>query len=104
MAAASAEFDRRPGKSPDEIPLLTKAWLIALQGEIAFARKKKQVKDSVVRSQLAFELNDYVQEANWASPARLEVRMDSLFSCKALASPTRCRFSSAHSELPVIRL
>ncbi len=66
FAAASAEFDSRPGKVRDEIASLTKAWLIALQEEIAFARKKKQIKSSVVPSQLAFELHAYVQEANWA--------------------------------------
>jgi len=66
FAAASAEFDSRPGKVRDEIASLTKAWLMALQGEIAFARKKKQIKTSVVPSQLAFELHAYVQEANWA--------------------------------------
>jgi AcrR family transcriptional regulator len=66
FAAASAEFDSRPGKVRDEIASLTKAWLIALQGEIAFARKKTQIKTSIVPSQLAFELHAYVQEANWA--------------------------------------
>jgi AcrR family transcriptional regulator len=66
FAAASAEFDSRPGKVRDEIASLTKAWLMALQGEIAFAREKKQIKTSVVPSQLAFELHAYVQEANWA--------------------------------------
>jgi AcrR family transcriptional regulator len=66
FAAASAEFDSRPGKVRDEIASLTKAWLMAIQAEIAFARKKKQIKSSVVSSQLAFELHAYVQEANWA--------------------------------------
>jgi AcrR family transcriptional regulator len=66
FAAASAEFDSRPGKVRDEIAALTKAWLVALKGEIAFARKKKQIKASVVPAQLAFELHAYVQEANWA--------------------------------------
>jgi len=46
--------------------LLTRAWLMALQAEVAFARRKKQIKASVVPSQLAFELHAYVQEANWA--------------------------------------
>jgi AcrR family transcriptional regulator len=66
FAAASAEFDSRPGKVRDEIALLTRAWLNALQAEVAFARRKKQMKASVVSSQLAFELHAYVQEANWA--------------------------------------
>src|ERR1700720_4416144 len=52
FAAASAEFDSRPGKVRDEIALLTRAWLMALQAEVAFARRKKQMKASVVSSQL----------------------------------------------------
>jgi AcrR family transcriptional regulator len=66
FAAASAEFDSRPGKVRDEIALLTKTWLMALQAEALYARKEKQIKASVVPSQLAFELHAYVQEANWA--------------------------------------
>src|ERR1700730_13742378 len=42
FAAASAEFDSRPGKVRDEIASLTQSWLIALEEEIAFARRKKQ--------------------------------------------------------------
>jgi AcrR family transcriptional regulator len=66
FAAASAEFDSRPGKVRDEIASLTKAWLMALEAEVSFARKEKQVKASVDPAQLAFELHAYVQEANWA--------------------------------------
>ena len=66
FAAASAEFDSRPGAVRDEIASLTKAWLIALQDEIAFARSAKQVKADVDPVQVAFELHAYVQEANWA--------------------------------------
>jgi AcrR family transcriptional regulator len=66
FAAASAEFDSRPGKVRDEIASLTQSWLIALEEEIAFARRKKQINASVVPAQLAFELHAYVQEANWA--------------------------------------
>jgi AcrR family transcriptional regulator len=66
FAAASAEFDSRPGAVRDEIASLTKAWLIALQEEIAFARSAKQVKAAVDPVQVAFELHAYVQEANWA--------------------------------------
>jgi AcrR family transcriptional regulator len=66
FAAASAEFDSRPGNVRDEIASLTKAWLTAMEREIAFAQEKKQIGNSVVPSQLAFELHAYVQEANWA--------------------------------------
>lgn len=66
FAAASAEFDSRPGPVRDEIASLTKAWLIALQDEIAFAQSLRNMKASVDPVQLAFELHAFVQEANWA--------------------------------------
>src|SRR6202521_2367497 len=66
FAAASAEFDSRPGSVRNEIATLTKAWLVALQHEVAFARSSKELRDSIDPAQLAFELHAYVQEANWA--------------------------------------
>src|SRR5215467_7389921 len=66
FAAASAEFDSRPGRVRDEIASLTKAWLIGLQDEIVFARSSKQLKTDADPVQIAFELHAYVQEAKWA--------------------------------------
>ena len=66
FAAASAEFDSRPGPIRDEIASLTKAWLDALQDEIAYAIRAKEVGPDVSPAQLAFELHAFVQEANWA--------------------------------------
>ena len=66
FAAASAEFDSRPGAVRDRIALLTKVWMVALQEEIAFAQSRKEVRPSADPAQLAFELHAYVQEANWA--------------------------------------
>jgi AcrR family transcriptional regulator len=66
FAAASAEFDSRPGVVRDQIAALTKAWMVGLQEEIRFAQSKKDVQASVNPAQLAFELHAYVQEANWA--------------------------------------
>jgi AcrR family transcriptional regulator len=66
FAAASAEFDSRPGKVRDEIASLTRAWLTALEKEVAFAQRRKQIKEKVAPRLLAFELHAYVQEANWA--------------------------------------
>src|SRR5258707_5293267 len=66
FAAASAEFDSRPGVVRDKIATLTKSWLVALQDEIAFAQSRNEIQASVVAQQLAFELHAYVQEANWA--------------------------------------
>jgi AcrR family transcriptional regulator len=66
FAAASAEFDSRPGAVRDQIATLTKAWMVALQEEIAFAQSQNEIQTSVKPARLAFELHAYVQEANWA--------------------------------------
>jgi AcrR family transcriptional regulator len=66
FAAASAEFDSRPGRVRNRIAELTKAWMLALQEEIRLAQRHKEISDSVNPEQLAFELHAYVQEANWA--------------------------------------
>ena len=66
FAAASAEFDSRPGAVRDQIADLTRAWMMSLQEEIAFAQSKKEIQSSIKPAQLAFELHAYVQEANWA--------------------------------------
>jgi AcrR family transcriptional regulator len=66
FAAASAEFDSRPGAVRDQIAALTHAWMTALQDEIAFAQSKKEILALIKPAQLAFELHAYVQEANWA--------------------------------------
>ena len=42
-AAASAEFDSRPGAVRDQIATLTKAWMVGLQEEVAFAQSKKEI-------------------------------------------------------------
>ena len=66
FAAASAEFDSRPGAVRDQIAALTRAWMVGLQEEIAFAQSRKEIQSSIKPAQLAFELHAYVQEANWA--------------------------------------
>ena len=66
FAAASAEFDSRPGAVRDKVAALTRAWMVGLQEEIAFAQSLNEMRASVNPAQLAFELHAYVQEANWA--------------------------------------
>jgi len=66
FAAASAEFDSRPGAVRDKVAALTRAWMGGLQEEIAFAQSLNEMRASVNPAQLAFELHAYVQEANWA--------------------------------------
>src|ERR1700751_444049 len=66
FAAASAEFDSRPGVVRDQIAELTRSWLAALQEEIAVSRLNKELTRSIEPAHLSFELHAYVQEANWA--------------------------------------
>lgn len=66
FAAASLEFDSRPGRVRDDVAALTKTWMHALRNEIAHARAQKEIARATVPVQLAFELHAYVQEANWA--------------------------------------
>ena len=66
FAAASLEFDSRPGPVRAEVAALCSAWLGALRDEIAFAQRQLQMSSVEAPSQLAFELHSYVQEANWA--------------------------------------
>ena len=66
FAAASLEFDSRPGRVRDNVVALTKQWMDALRNEIAYARTQKEIPVGTVPAQLAFELHALVQEANWA--------------------------------------
>lgn len=66
FAAASAEFDSRPGAVRDQIAELTRTWMVGLRDEIAFAQSQNEIQAFVNPAQLAFELHAYVQEANWA--------------------------------------
>ena len=66
FAAASLEFDSRPGRVRDDVAALTKAWMNALRNEIAYAKAQKEIAPGTIPAQLAFELHAYVQEANWA--------------------------------------
>jgi|SRR5215469_5393083 len=66
FAAASLEFDSRPGRVRDHVAALTKAWMDALRNEIAHAKSQREITRGTLPAQLAFELHAYVQEANWA--------------------------------------
>ena len=66
FAAASLEFDSRPGRVRDGVAALTKAWMDALRNEIALAKAQKEIAPGTDPAQPAFELHAYVQEANWA--------------------------------------
>ena len=66
FAAASAEFDSRPGPVRDKIVELTKAWVVGLENEVKEAQKLNQLSKKADPHQLVFELHAFVQEANWA--------------------------------------
>ena len=66
FAAASLEFDSRPGRVRNHVAALTKAWMVALRNEIANAKALHEIAPRTIPAQLAFELHAYVQEANWA--------------------------------------
>jgi AcrR family transcriptional regulator len=66
FAAASAEFDSRPGPVRDQIARLTRSWLVGLRDETAIAVSNKELRASIDPAQFAFELHAFVQEANWA--------------------------------------
>jgi AcrR family transcriptional regulator len=96
FAAVSAEFDSRPGPVRDEIASLTKAWLIALQDEIAFARSSKQLHTDSDPVQVAFELHAYVQEANWA----FKLFNDKSAFSHARRAIARCITASSRKPIP----
>jgi AcrR family transcriptional regulator len=66
FAAASAEFDSRPGPVRDQIAELTQTWMVALEDEVAVAISNRQLPASIDPAQFVFELHAFVQEANWA--------------------------------------
>ena len=66
FAAASAEFDSRPGNVRYLIAELTGAWLRMLEEEIRAAVSAGDLQSGTDAKQLAFELHALVQEANWA--------------------------------------
>ena len=66
FAAASAEFDSRPGRIRDKVAELTRAWVVGLEDAVREAQALGQLAAKVDPRQLVFELHAYVQEANWA--------------------------------------
>jgi AcrR family transcriptional regulator len=66
FAAASAEFDGRPGAVRDALAQLAGSWLSALESEARKAVAKGDLTRDVDVAQLVFELHAVVQQANWA--------------------------------------
>ena len=66
FAAASFEFDSRPGPVRDRIRKMMDDWMHALERSIRMAKDEGHLKDDVDPSQLAFELNALFFGANFA--------------------------------------
>jgi AcrR family transcriptional regulator len=66
FAAASAEFDSRPGPVRDRIAAIMKEWLKALGRAVAEAQSAGHLDQNVDATQLAFEFNALELGANWA--------------------------------------
>ena len=66
FAAASAEFDGRPGAVREALVRLARAWVSALESEARKAVARGELDSDTEVSQLVFELHAMVQEANWS--------------------------------------
>jgi AcrR family transcriptional regulator len=66
FAAASAEFDSRPGPVRDRIAAIMTEWLGTLERAVREAQAAGGLSASAEPAQLAFELNALAQGANWA--------------------------------------
>jgi AcrR family transcriptional regulator len=66
FAAASAEFDSRPGQVRDRVAEIMKEWLEVLRRSIVEAQELGHFDKKVDPIQLAFEINALEIGANWA--------------------------------------
>jgi AcrR family transcriptional regulator len=66
FAAASFEFDSRPGPVRDRVRAMMDDWMHALERSIRMAKDEGHLKDDVDPAQLAFELNSLFFGANFS--------------------------------------
>ncbi|HEX8412014.1 MAG TPA: TetR/AcrR family transcriptional regulator [Thermoanaerobaculia bacterium] len=66
FAAASFEFDSRPGAVQDRVRGLMNDWIGALERAIVMAKDEGHIRDDVDPAQLAFELNALFFGANFS--------------------------------------
>ncbi len=98
FAAASIEFDSRPGPVRDRVASMMGEWLLALEAAIQDAQESGELPRDLDSEQLAFEINSLGLGANWAfqlyrddaafSRARTAIH-DRLFTTEAIRSATR---------------
>ena len=66
FAAASHEWDSRPGPVRDRIASMMGEWLLALEATIQDAQDSGELSTDLESNQLAFEINSLGLGANWA--------------------------------------
>jgi AcrR family transcriptional regulator len=66
FAAASIEFDSRPGPVRDRVASMMGEWMLALEAAIQDAQESGELARDVDSEQLAFEINSLGLGANWA--------------------------------------
>jgi AcrR family transcriptional regulator len=66
FAAASTEFDSRPGPVRDRIASMMGEWLLALEAAIQDAQDAGELPAIIDSEQLAFEINSIGMGANWS--------------------------------------
>lgn len=66
FAAASSEFDGRPGPVRDRIAECMKEWLSALERAVREGQRLGHVSKEMDAAQIAFELNAFALGSNWA--------------------------------------
>ena len=66
FAAASLEFDSRPGPVRDRVASMMGEWLLALEAAIQDAQESGELPGDLDSEQLAFEINSLGLGANWA--------------------------------------
>jgi AcrR family transcriptional regulator len=66
FAAASIEFDSRPGPVRDRVASMMGEWMLALEAAIQDAQESGELSRDLDSEQLAFEINSLGLGANWA--------------------------------------
>lgn len=66
FAAASAEFDGRPGPIRDRIVSIARCWRDLLEAQATKALELGHIVKETDPALLAFQLHSFLQEANWA--------------------------------------
>ncbi|HWE23413.1 MAG TPA: TetR family transcriptional regulator C-terminal domain-containing protein, partial [Myxococcales bacterium] len=66
FAAASAEFDGRPGRVRERIKVHMKDWMNLLSGAVRRAQQEGDLRPDADPAQLAFELYSIAMGTNWA--------------------------------------